>query len=89
MKWVLFWILLLPAIGGSERVLTSGSAEFDTHGACIDAVDRIRSIETTWKEDMPQFFTECFPSEPEGDTYGSCFDNHTGRDELLACIKKF
>ncbi len=88
MKYVLIWILLLPAIDEKARVLTSGSAEFETKGACLDAASWIGSIDKVWKEDRPLLLAECLPSKPDSETYGACFDRYDDREQLLACIQK-
>jgi len=91
MKYILIWIILLPTNPiqeGDGRVLTSGSAEFDTKGACIDAANALRTIESTWREDRPVIVTECLPSTPDSDTYGACFDSAAGREELFNCMRE-
>ena len=71
MSFVLIWIILLlpsdSAPGKNQRVLTSGSAEFQTLAACVDAAEDLRSIEQTWREDRPVVITNCMPSRTDSD----------------------
>lgn len=91
MKYILIWVILLPPNPmqeGSGRALTSGSAQFDTNGACIDAASQVRSIEKMWDDERPVIVTRCLPSTPTSATYGACFDSTEGREEFLTCIRE-
>jgi len=97
MKYILIWIILLPntvEFGSqdpvrSDRVLTSGSAQFDTMGACLDALDEIRVLENAWKDDRPLMITTCTPTQPLDDSFGGCYDNAgSDREARLRCYER-
>ncbi len=91
MKYTLIWVLLLlddPLTDENERVLTSGSAAFETEGGCIDAAKSLESIENIWRNERPILILRCLPSrpDPDSDTFGACFDRAKNRDDFRDCF---